>query len=415
MKIDIVELEHCKLKVTYEADALEIMDKRAEVLKSFKNAPVPGNREKKASLDAVKMHYRQQIEDSLKRALAEQSYHNTIFEKKLRPIGAPRFNNLLLDGGKFVCEFELNTKPDFEVCDWKSFEIPKPHAQMSVSEVSELMMQELRVRLGDAEPYTDSDFAQTGDNVIIDYEGSVDGVVVDTLVAQGELVTIGKGQLQGFDTNLLGMSLGETREFDFVAPEGGLPSLSGKVVHFKVILTTGAKQTPCSLDDELAKRMGKKDFAELRNFVEQAAFARTANADKNALHESIAKKIVNDTKVEVPNWMSLSEAQYLANQSKLDWNAMVDADKEKFLSMAVLNVKLSLILDKVRELEPESQLTDQEVFEIVKQNLANTKTDVSLDEVMQQMNKTGYLQILMSRIRDENTMSFLAKSVKVIE
>jgi hypothetical protein len=72
-------------------------------------------------------------------------------------------------------------------------------------------------------------------------------------------------------------------------------------------------------------------------------------------------------------------------------------------------------LDKIRESEPEAQLTDQEVFEIIKQNLANTKVNQSLDEVIQQMNKTGYLQILFSRIRDENTMDFIVKTVKLID
>lgn len=415
MQIEVTELEPCKLSVHYEANAMEIMDKRVVVQNSFKKAPVPGFREGKAPMDAIKMHYNKQIEESLKRALAEDSFHNTLFEKKLRAHGAPKFNSLLLDGGKFVCEFELYTKPEFKAPEWKNLEFPKPHEQMSAVEVSELMMQDLRVRLGDAEPYGDNDFVQTGDNVILDYEGSVDGVVVSTLVAQGELITVGKGQLQGFDSNLLGMAVGETREFDFVAPEGGLPSLSGKTIHFKATLSAGAKQIPCALDDSMAVKMGKKDFAELKELVNQAAFARTANAQKMLLHESVAKKLVSDAEISVPNWMSLSEAQYLAQQSQLDWNVASDVDREKMIEMATQNVKLSLILDKIRETEPEAQLTDQEVFEVVKQNLANTKTQGSVDEVIQQMNRSGYLQILFSRIRDEHTMDFVVKSVKVIE
>src|SRR5277367_2697207 len=102
MQIEINEIEACKLSVHYEANALEIMDKRAEVQTAFKKAPVPGFRPGKASMDAIKLHYRQQIEESLKRALAEDAFHNTLFEKKLRPHGAPKFNSLLLDGGKFT-------------------------------------------------------------------------------------------------------------------------------------------------------------------------------------------------------------------------------------------------------------------------------------------------------------------------
>ena len=416
MKIDITELEPCKLSIHYEANFMEIADKRDEVQKAFAKAPVPGFRkDKPVPLDAIKMHYRQQIDEALKRALAEDAYHNTLFEKKLNAHGAPKFNSLLLDGGKFVCEFEMFTKPDFEVPVWKDMEIPKPHEPMGTTEIAERMMQELRVRLGDVEPYCETDFAQQGDNVIIDYEATQDGQPAPGLTAQGEMVTVGKGPLPGFDTNLLGMTLGETREFDFTAPEGGLPSISGKPIHFKATLIMGSKTVPCALDDEMAKKMGKKDFAELREFVNMSAFARSANLAKMRLHEAVAKRLVAGTQMKVPNWMSLSEAQYLAHQSQLDWNTLADADKEKILELAEQNVKLTLILDKIREAEPEAQLTNQEVFEIIKQNVANTKTESSVDEVMQEMNRTGYLQILFSRIKDENTMDYIAKNIKVIE
>ncbi len=415
MKIEVTELEQCKLSINYEANFMEIGDKRAEVENAFKKAPVPGFRPGKATPEAIRVHYRQQIDDSLKRALAEDAFHNTLFEKKLRPHGAPRFSSLLLDGGKFVCEFELHTKPDFELPSWKDIEIPKPHQPTDSTHLAEQMMQELRVRLGDVTPFTDSDFVQNGDNAIIDYEGTIDGEKVENLCAQGEMVTIGKSPLEGFDNNLLGMSLGETREFDFVAPADGLPSLSGKTVHFKVTLSMGSKTMPCALDDEMAKKMGKADFAELQDYVNQAAFARTANMGKMAVHEAVARKLIGSVEVSIPNWMSLSEAQYLAHQSQLDWNVMSDEDKERLVGMAEQNVKLALILDKIRESEPEAQLTDQEVFEIIKQNLANTKVTQSLDEVIQQMNKTGYLQILFSRIKDEHTMDFVVKSVKIIE
>jgi trigger factor len=415
MKIEVNELEPCKLSVHYEANFMEIGDKRAEVENQFKKAPVPGFRPGKGSIEAIRVHYRQQIDDSLKRALAEDAFHNTLFEKKLKAHGPPRFNNLLLDGGKFTCEFELYTKPDFELGQYKDLEVPKPHETLNAIELSERMMQDLRVRLGDVSPYSDGDFVQDGDNVLLDYEGIIDGQKLDNLCATGEMVTIGKSPLQGFDNNLLGMTVGETREFDFVSPEGGLPTMSGKTIHFKATLTMGSKTTPAPLDDELAKKMGRKDFLELQQFVAQQAFARVVNMQKMGIHEAIAKKMVENTTISVPSWMSLSEAQYLCQQSQMDWNLMKDPDKEKLIEVASQNVKLALILDRIRENEPEAQLTDQEVFEVIKQNLANTKTGQNLDEVIQQMNRSGYLQILFSRIKDENTMDFVAKSVRMIE
>jgi trigger factor len=415
MDISVSELEPCKLSVHCKANFVEISDKRTEVEVAFKKAPVPGNRAGKASIEAIRMHYRTQIDESLKRALAEDAYHNALFQEKLRPHGAPKFNTLLLDGGSFSCEFELLTKPDFELVPWQEMQIPKPAPTESADAIAQKMLQELRVRMGDVAPYTETDFVQQGDNVIIDYDTTIDGQKVDSLCATGEMVTIGNNQIPDFDTNLLGMASGETREFDIHAPMTALPSMAGKTLHFKVTLSTGAKTVPCPLNDELAVRMGKKDYAELFEQVNMAAGARVANAAKMSLHDAVAKRLVADNTVNVPNWMTLSEARYLAHQSQLDWETISDMDKEKFMEMAEKNVKLSLILDKVRENDVEAQLSDQEVFDIIKQNLAHTKVEKPIDEVIAEMNRTGYLQILFSRIRDEYAMDHIVKSVKVIE
>jgi trigger factor len=415
MEIIVKEAEPCKLNVHYVGDAEEIINKRAKVLEQFKKAPMSGFRPGKAPIDAIKMHYRDQIEESLKRALAEDAYHNTLFEKKLRPHGAPRFNNLLLDGGKFVCDFDLFIKPDFELAEFRNLEVPKPSNIQDGVVMAEAMMQEIRTHFGDVAPYADSDFVQTGDNVIIDYEGAVDGERVDNLCASGEMLTVGKSHLPIFDSNLLGMSIGETREFDMQVPANGLPSLAGKTVHLKVTLNTGSKSTPAPLDDELAKKLGKKDFAELRDFVGQTASGKAHNNFRMQLNEAVARRLISDNQVPVPPWLSLSEAQYLVHQAKLDWNTLVDADKEQYINVAEQNVKLALILDRIREKEPEAQLSDQEVFEIIKRNLAQTKVQTSIDDVIKEMNRTGYLQILFSRIKDEHALEFCVKSVRVIE
>lgn len=415
MQIEVKEVEPCKLSIRYIADAGEILDKRGEVISHFKKAPVPGFRPGRASLDAIKMHYRSQIEEALKRALAEDAYHNTLFEKKIKPHGPPRFNSLLLADGKFTCEFDLHSKPDFELQAYQGLQVPKPHEADSVLELTEKMMQELRIRYGESAPYGDTDFVQSGDHIIVDYEGSIDGEVLPHLSAQGDMLTVGQTNLSNFDDNILGMSVGETREFDIDITGNSLPSLVGKRVHLKVTLNVGSKNIPCPLDDTLATKLGKKDLTELRTLVHGTATATVQNRVKSQINETTAHKLVDMHSIDVPSWMTLSEAQYLTHSAKLDWATLSDSDKDMYLKMAEKNVKLSLILDKVREVSPEAQLTDQEVFDIVKQNLAKTQVNQPIDSIIEQMNKSGYLQILFSRIRDEHTMDFITKSVQIIE
>jgi trigger factor len=415
MQINVTEIEPCKLRVSYQASPEQISNKRNEVVSIFKKAPVPGFRPGKASTDSIKMYYREQIDSSLKRALAEEAFHNTLFEKEIKPHGAPKFGMILLGDGKFSCEFEVYTKPNFQLEPYLHLEVPKPHEDEDASVLSEKIIQDLRIKYGEVVGYTDSDFVQSGDSIMISYSGSVDGQAVDSLTAENEMLTVGKSQLPTFDENLLGMKVGETREFNLLAPETGLPSLAGKTVQFKVTLHMGSKTVPCALDDAMASKLGKNTFSELKEFVLGSAQATINNKFRSDLSVAVSRKLVEDNKIDVPNWMSLSEAQYLAHASKVDWATLPDVDKEKYIEMSEKNVKLSLILDKIRELEPEAQLTDQETFEIVKRTLLNNKLPTSIDEVLQEMSRTGYLQILFSRIRDEHTVDFIVKNAKVVE
>lgn len=413
MQIYVNEIEPCKLQIQYHADVEQVNNKKAEVLNTFKRAPVPGYRPGKANLNAIKMYYKTQIDESLKRALAEEAYHNTLFEKSLKPHGTPSFTSLFLIDNKFSCEFQLHTKPAFELSQYKNLEIPKPVETESASHVSEKMLEELRHRFGEVTPYSEDDFVQLGDKIIVDYQGFLDDKLVDNLVAEGEMLTVGKNSLPDFDTNLLGMKIGDTREFSIKVPEDGLPSLAGKVINFRLIVNMGSKTTPCALDDNLAAKLGKKDFAELRDFVLGSAQAQLANKQRLALTESVAKRLVQDNQFTVPSWMAVSEARYIAQSAKINWETLSVQDRDKYVEMANSNVKLSLILDKIRESEPDAQLTDQEVFDIVKRNLPTQQA--SVDDILQQMSKTGYLQVLFTRIKDEHVLDFVVKSTKFVE
>jgi trigger factor len=415
MDIQVTELDYCKLKVAYRADAEQISNKREEILDIFKKAPVPGFRPGKASKDAIRLHYREQIDESLKRALAEEAFHNTLFEKNIKPHGPPQLNSLFLGDGKFNCEFEMYTRPNFELFDLKLLEVPKPHESEDATVVCERMLQELRHRFGEVQSFKEEDFVQKGDKLSISYECTVDEQKMDNLCAENEDLVVGNGQLSDFDDNLLGMKIGETREFNLAAPETSLPSLVGKTLKFKVTVNSGSKTVPCALDDAFANKLGKSSYNELREFVLGSAQSQLQNKFKTALNSAVSKKLVDAHNIRVPQWMTLSEARYLVHSSKVNWDTLPDVDKEKYINIAEQNVKLALILDKLRENHPDAQLTDQEVFEIIKRTLSNNNANVSLESILTDLSKTGYLQVLISRIRDEHTLDFVVNNTKIIE
>ncbi len=414
MQIEVEEIEYCKLRVHYEVGSDEIEAARNKVVDVFKKAPVPGFRKGKANVAVIKNHYKTQINESVKRALAEEAFHNTLFEKSLKPFGSPQFTGVILSGAKFTCDFKLHVHPTFTLGQYKGLEIPKP-ALKTTNELAEEILQQLREQHGTQAPFGENDFVQENDTLIIDYESSCEGVKIDSLCAQGEMLKVGTSAVKEFDNNVLGMKVGETREFNIRVPDDSLPSVSGKDILFKVSVINGSKNEFAPLDDTLAHKLGKENFQELHEMVLLAATGRSDMQKKGAIISQISAILVNSHDFKIPEWLFLPEAQYIAQNSKLIWETLPDVDKQRFITMGINNAKMSLILDKIRDEEPDAQLSDQEVLDMLKETFAKSQPDKSSDDIIKELTQNGYLQSLFIRIRDEHVLGFLVDQSKIIE
>jgi trigger factor len=413
MQITATEPKYCELSVHFEADPELISTKRTEVEKLFKDAPVSGFRKGKASTEVIRIAYRNQINEALKRALAETAFHETLFDQNIQPFGTPNFSSILLVGNKFSCDFSVCKKPTFELASYKEMQVPRQHPDFTIENLAQQLLQEVRTSYGDSVPYTENDFVENGDNVIIDYDAFEGDVHLAQFSGKGQLLSIGKAQLLDFDTNLLGMTTGETREFNVQVPANGLPSIAGKVLRFVVVLTMGSKVIPAPLNDELAQKLQKENFAQVEAMVNELASSRFNEAERRAHSQQISARLIEANQIRVPDWLSLSEAQYLAQQAGLKWDELGEPDRETYFQMAERNVKLSLILDAIRQNEPDAQLSDQEVLDTIHQMVAKNSPDPNA--VLQQMNQNGYLSVLAARLRDEQTLDFVLKNTHLID
>lgn len=415
MEIQVKEIDKCVMDVHYIADADQIDTKKNEVLTIFKDAPVPGFRKGKADLPSIRLYYAKQINEALKRALAEEAFHNTLFEQEVKPFGAPDFKSMSFIGKKFECDFTMRVFPKFELGQYKDIEIPKQHVDFNVDHEVEKTIENLRHRFGESVPFTDEEFVQPGDTVILDYEAFEGSTKIDQASGSGQIVTIGNSLLPGFDDNLLGMKNGEVREFSLKIPETGIPEFAGKEIKFVVTLTIGSKTTPVPLTDELAIKAGKKDMAELREYVTGAVKADQQERERSANVQQVMSHLIDNHSIDVPSWLLLSEAQFVAASGGSKWEDLSETQKEQFLKIGGSNIKSALILDKVRENEPEAQLSDAEVMNSIEQNLLKTHAKEEVDTMMVELAKTGRLNILATRMRDEFTIDFILKNTKFVE
>lgn len=415
MEIQVKEVDKCILNVHYEANQEEISAKKDDVVQIFKDAPVPGFRKGKADLSSIRLYYAKQIDEALKRALAEDAFHNALFDQEAKPFGAPEFSSMSLIGKKFSCDFTMRVYPKFDLVQYKGIEIPRQLINFDVDRESEKAIESLRRQLGESIPYSDDDFVQSNDMAIINYEAFDGDTKIEEVSGEGQIILIGQSILPGFDDNLLGMKVNDTRTFYLKIPETGMPSFANKEIKFVVNLVMGSKTDPLPLDDMLAKKAGKNDLAELRDYIVNLVQAKHQEMERTTNAQQLMSRLVQDNKIEVAQWMSLQEAKVVASQGNVKWETLSDTDKEQYLKVGENNVKAALILDKIRENDPECQLSDAEVLNTIDQNLSKGRTKEEVDALLLDMAKSGKLQILSVKIRDEYTIDNLLKNVKWIE
>lgn len=421
MLIEVKEIEYCRLNVKFEADADQVESKRHEVVQYFKRGTVPGFRPGKATAEAVKHHFRQKINDVMKTELAQTAYHTAIAEKNIRPFGQPQFLSIFLEGNKFKCDFAVNKIPDVELKQYKGFDLPKGNIPDAV-EMSEKILQELRSRNGETVPFGEDDFIQTGDTAIVSYHGFLPNEQEPTIHMEGEMFTVGQAGVEAFNENVLGMKLGERREFTTLMPENTTAiHLANKEVRYVIELNMASKSVAAPLDDTLAQKVGLNTVNDLIESAKGMAGKRVQELERRNLVEQASIRLLEQHDFEVPTWLSSFEAELLSRQYGYSWDNLSDVQKENFIKLAERNVRLSIILDKVRETEPDAQMSDEEVFSSIKNNIALYKQSLqgmagkTDQEVIEQISRSGYMPALVSTVKDDFTMDFIVKNSNIIE
>lgn len=396
--ITVEELEYCKIKVNYTAEAEILKQKNKEAIKQFRKYPVSGFRPGKAPDDALRIKFAKQIKEQVMREMLQQAHEDVLFETKMRTIGNFEVNSVKLEKN-FTCELIYNKKPDFELKDVRSIEVPAPAVTSSKDQIRETYLQQLREQCGDQIPYGENDFVQSGDRVIITYtiEGSEqkEGVIYD----------VGSNQEKGLDDNIVGMTAGEVRKFSIERGENRLPT--------EVNLISGMKKSPCPLDDSLAQKLGKKDYDELFNEVNAAAEKQVKIDRDRLVAEQIRKRLIAENDFVIPNWLLINEAKQIAAKEGTNWDELNNEAREVYINRGKDQVKFALIIDSVIEKEPEAQLSDEESVSLIRRRLEGAVQNV--DAFLNESYKNGRLAQMFATVKNDYAMQWIVDNCKIIE
>lgn len=412
MRIQIEEKEPCKIEVTYFADPDKVSSKRDEITnKIFDEASkvvISGYRKGKAPLQVVKLKFNKNIEEQTRQSLLVAAEEEILFETKLKTMFSTQVININLHDSQFDCKLLFFKKPSVELKQYKNLKIPKPHLPKTQLELTEQMLQELRVKYGDVVPFAEKDLVEMHDKITMNVKCFAEDKIVPDLTKNDIFYTVGQGFYHEFDDNILGMSVGEERSFNVI-----WDSQTKEKATFTVRIHMGVKIVPMPLDDSLAGKLGVKDFNQLRSEVEGAAINKIKEFEQNSIHGQIIAQLMALHQIEIPHWLLLMDAQQLALQHNLKWNEIPEDSRKTLENKALERLKLTLIMDAIREIEPDIQFSNNEILDIVKNRMTQQGQDA--EKFIVELQRTGKLFGVVAALQQEATLEWLAKNTEIIE
>lgn len=313
---------------------------------------VHGFRPGKVPLRIVELQFGGQVRQEVLSEAVQKTFGEAVREKKLRVAGLPRIELKSADDSankvEYIATFEVY--PEVAIGDLGTLRIERPLVSVGDAEVDKtleiLRKQRTVYEIKDAP-------AASGDQVRMDYRGTIAGEPFDGGSAQGQYVLLGEGRLlPDFESNLLGLKAGESRTFDLRFPDDYHgKSVAGRTATFEVTVTEVRAAHLPPLDEEFAKGLGVEDgdLARMRAEVKANLEREVKRRTTARLKDQVMKALVGYVGVELPKALLDLEIERLTHNTRQDLQARgMKADfplpREAFEAEAKRRVQLGLIV-----------------------------------------------------------------------
>ena len=369
MSLQVEKLEKNMAKLTIEVSAEELEKAiQGAYLKQRKHISVPGFRKGKVPRQMIEKMYGVEIfyEDAAN-ALIPEAYAKAYDESELAIVSQPSIDVVQLEKGKpFIFTAEVALKPEVTLGEYKGLKVDKVSTRVTAKEVDAKLEEEQKKN---ARTITVEDRAvQDGDEIVLDFEGFVNGVAFEGGKGENYPLTIGSGSfIPGFEEQLIGAEAEKEVEVNVTFPEEyHSEDLAGKEATFKcTVHEIKVKELP-ELDDDFAAEVSEFDTLEEYKADIKAKIKEQKIAEGNRQKEDQAvEKAVANATMEIPEAMidtqvgqmvqefaQRLQSQGLSMEQYFQFTGLT-ADKmnEEMRPQAVKRIETRLVLEAIAKAE----------------------------------------------------------------
>ena len=421
MKVNVESLSNTERKVEVFIPKEEVIGKLEEVFKELeREAKIKGFRPGKAPRRVIEATYGSHIFEEVSSRLVSQSFEKALEEVSIIPISRPRITKDKIERDKefhYTAVFEVI--PDFEVKEYIGIELKKEKREVKEEDV-ERVLNQIREQGAQAKPIGEDREVKTGDYLIIDYAGVVDGKPIKDLKAKDAQVIVGYKRLMAeFEDNLIGMKKGEEKEFEITYPEDfQMKDVAGKTANFTVMVKEILEKILPELDDDFSKDLGEENLEGLKKKIREDLEKRFDKESEDKLKGELIKVLLERNPLDVPPSLIENEALRLKREFALNLERhgvklpVLDEAEGNFRNRAEQNVKASIILGAIARKEGvqvDEDEVDNKLIEISKSSA------VQFQKVREIYEKNNLIDSLKASLVEDKVLNFLIEKSDVKE
>lgn len=264
---------------------------------------LPGFRPGKVPMTVLKKRYGSAVMGEVLERAVNDTSGEALREQNLRPALQPKVEITAFNEGTDL-EFKLAVEvlPDIQPMDFGELKLERLKPEVPEDEVQQALE---RVAKQQRKSEVAERAAETGDVVVIDFKGSVDGKEFPGGSAEGYSLELGTASfIPGFEDQLVGAKAGETRTVSVTFPaDYGAADLAGKDASFEVRVkeVRGLQAQP--IDDSLAQAVGMEKLDELRQSVSEQIERNYDELARQRLKRTLLDRLAERHEFAVPQGM----------------------------------------------------------------------------------------------------------------
>ncbi|WP_169392526.1 MULTISPECIES: trigger factor [Psychrobacter] len=289
------------VKVPVEKIQKQVESRISQVAKTAK---IDGFRKGKVPMSHIRAQYGAGIQQEVINDVIRDTVFEAIKEEDIRAVGMPNIDDVKLEDDFLVYQATVEIFPEIDVQGVSDIEVERQSAKVSDEDVDTMIenLQKQRQEFAEKDGAADE-----GDQVIFDFEGSIDGEKFEGGSAEDFKLVLGSNQMiPGFEDGIKGMKAGDEKTIDVTFPEDyQAENLAGKQAQFKInVKKVEASKLP-EINDEFLELFGVKEGGvdKLKADVRKNMEREIKNAARNQVKQAAFDALLEKNEFDVPSAM----------------------------------------------------------------------------------------------------------------